>query len=654
METETSACFQQALNSFKTQSGPGLVAEFEMTSLTDLKSSIAKIQTKQATERRMQNMRRISSFIGIMERYGEVIEVFLNTTNILAFVWGPMKFLLQVLFNSNHQAFMIAEMLQVASSVSEAFNELLETYKIIGEGLELLERCIGLIDGKTLVQRAVESMFHDIFAFHEIALAYFRKPMWKQVFQATWSTYKARFGPVVESFKRHKQVFEDRLTFVQLEDIRSKVITASEELEKLRNKEKLGQLREIQNWLNSADVASDQHAFTSARIGKTQTGSWILHHQQYCSWKKGSTQPLLWVNGIPGAGKTILASTIIEYCLNSHESTIWFYFRNGDAQRNSFLCFAASLISQTLARDTDLLPYVYEEMCRKGKQSFSSEKLAKELLDVMIKNTGYTCIILDGVDECGKVERKKILEWILQIIDHQRNPQSSDSIICAIVSQKDSITSKALRHIPSLEITSKDTRDDIFAYVSSRCSDIQNKFQLDDEDTKAIVELVMGKAGGMFLLAKLAMNNLYCQVSASSLFNELKTKDIPSQLDQAYDRILNNILEDHGSRSYAIQLLGWLVCAKRQLKWREIQGAVSVDLEAEDVDLRNRQWILDSKDLCDSLVEMRTDGSLELVHGTAKLFLIRTNLIDIRHVELSMASLCVGYLALPGFDMSLS
>lgn len=98
-------------------------------------------------------------------------------------------------------------------------------------------------------------------------------------------------------------------------------------------------------------------------------------------------------------------------------------------------------------------------------------------------------------------------------------------------------------------------------------------------------------------------------------------KDILADLVilRRYERILNNILGEDSFRAHALQLLGWLVCAKRQLRWREVQGAVSIDLETEDVDPESRQWILDSRDICDSLVEVRTDGSLELVHTTAKL-----------------------------------
>ncbi|XRM43507.1 hypothetical protein ABZX51_006682 [Aspergillus tubingensis] len=637
MATEGSACFQQALNSFKTQSGPGLVAEFEMTSLTALKSSIAKIEKRQRKEKRMQNMRRLSKFIEIMERHGKVIEILLNTTNLLAFVWGPMKFLLQV-----------------ASSVCDAFNELLDTYKVIGESIELLEKCNGLIDGSHLVQQAVVSMFQDIFEFHQIALAYFRKPMWKQVFRATWSTYKANFGPVVDSLKRHKQVFGDRLTFAQLENIRSEGIRSSEALKKLQKDEEMGRLRDIQCWLNSANIASDQDTFTSMRSRNTQAGTWILRHQLYCAWKERKAQPMLWVNGIPGAGKTILASIMVEDCLKSYEFTAWFYFRNGDAQRSSFLNLASSLISQLLEINSDLLPYVSKEMCSKGKRAFSSEILAKELLKVILKNSGHVRIILDGLDECSRMERKKILEWIRLISEYPQDRDSSNSPICLLVSQRDGITSKALRDIPSLEITSKDTRDDILAFIWSRGLEIQTRFQISDENTRTMVERVMEKAGGMFLLAKLVMNNLYCQVSSGKLYEELKTKQIPTQLDQAYDRILSNLLEDQSSRPHSLQLLGWLVCVKRRLKWREIQGAVSIDLDGEDVDFESRQWILDSRDLCDSLVEVKTDGTLELVHATAKQYLIRANLVDVGQVELNMASLCVGYLALPGFEIILA
>jgi len=68
----------------------------------------------------------------------------------------------------------------------------------------------------------------------------------------------------------------------------------------------------------------------------------------------------------------------------------------------------------------------------------------------------------------------------------------------------------------------------------------------------------------------------------------------------------------------AKQLLGLLVCAKRSLKWTEIQGAISIDLDTKIVDFDGRCFRADSKDLCGSLVEVRPGGIVELVHMTAK------------------------------------
>jgi len=65
-------------------------------------------------------------------------------------------------------------------------------------------------------------------------------------------------------------------------------------------------------------------------------------------------------------------------------------------------------------------------------------------------------------------------------------------------------------------------------------------------------------------------------------------------------------------------LLSWLVCAKRPLKWHEIQGAKSINLDKQTVEWERRRFRVDSKDLCGSLVEVRSDQTVEFVHLTAK------------------------------------
>lgn len=68
-----------------------------------------------------------------------------------------------------------------------------------------------------------------------------------------------------------------------------------------------------------------------------------------------------------------------------------------------------------------------------------------------------------------------------------------------------------------------------------------------------------------------------------------------------------------------LMLLGWLVSAKRSLKWHEIQGLKSINLDERSIAFERKSFVVSPKDLCDSLVEIRSDGTIELVHLTAKL-----------------------------------
>jgi hypothetical protein len=65
-------------------------------------------------------------------------------------------------------------------------------------------------------------------------------------------------------------------------------------------------------------------------------------------------------------------------------------------------------------------------------------------------------------------------------------------------------------------------------------------------------------------------------------------------------------------------LLGWIACSKRPLKWHEIQGAVSVNVQDQSVDFENRQLCTHVRDICGSLIDVLPGDRVQLVHGTAK------------------------------------
>lgn len=79
--------FERTLNEFKKQLSFEQQRDFGATTFKDLQITIAALQKRQASTRTAQNLRRIQSFLEGMERNAEVIEVFLNVHNFVAFIW---------------------------------------------------------------------------------------------------------------------------------------------------------------------------------------------------------------------------------------------------------------------------------------------------------------------------------------------------------------------------------------------------------------------------------------------------------------------------------------------------------------------------------------------------------------------------------------
>lgn len=79
--------FRTVLSRFKSGLTQGEVDEFQFSKIEDVHNAIRDLQAEQGRKKKMMNLSRIQSFLEAMEQYGRVIEVFLNTTEFVAFVW---------------------------------------------------------------------------------------------------------------------------------------------------------------------------------------------------------------------------------------------------------------------------------------------------------------------------------------------------------------------------------------------------------------------------------------------------------------------------------------------------------------------------------------------------------------------------------------
>lgn len=646
--------FEATLLDFKKRLTPKEQNDFQFTTLDGVKREIARIQKDQDNLKTMMNMSRIQSFLEGMNELGKVIEVFLNASNFVAFVWGPVKFLLQV-----------------ASTWSDSFDILLDAYEQIGKEIPLLEQYKAVFENDPHMVKVLGFIYKDILDFHKRAIRFFSGRVWRQVFRSVWSDFKTRFSGILEGLRRHKELIQAQASLLHykqyqqdsqetMRHIRQYEYDREIMIEKLENLEAEGSAKKydtVMEWIAGAQTHLDHEAFCAIRDEYKGSGDWILKHEKVQNWREADTpvSSILWLNGIPGAGKTILASVIIEKCLSEKAFTTgYFYCKDGDPDKNNCISVFKSLLNQLLTQCRDLVPYCHDRKSSSGELTLASTHLTTQILELFCQKIPKQYIIIDGLDECETVERKQILAFFNRLVG-RCDAYEPGKLRVLFVSQDYPDISKALPTAGIISMKPKDNENDIKGFVNKWAKKIQEKHELNDNQTEYIKLSTCEKAQGMFLFAKLVMPNLYAQPTRHKLLEEIAVSRFPQGLEEAYERIMNRIKQNTTPEEWKIaqKLLGWMVCVRRSLKWHEIQGAYSIDPGEQIIDFNDRKLRIHIRDLCGSLVQVLPGDRVELVHSTAKIYITKTDYVRQEIVECSLTALCLQYLVFECFEKDL-
>lgn len=92
-----------------------------------------------------------------------------------------------------------------------------------------------------------------------------------------------------------------------------------------------------------------------------------------------------------------------------------------------------------------------------------------------------------------------------------------------------------------------------------------------------------------------------------------------------YEKLLGAVKTEllqlaHGETHWQMAklLLGWLVCAKRPLKWHEMQSILSYDPVNQRVDFDNKMLRQNAKKYLGSLVHVLGGDHIRIIHSTAR------------------------------------
>ncbi|KAF3907864.1 hypothetical protein ABW20_dc0107339 [Dactylellina cionopaga] len=168
----------------------------------------------------------------------------------------------------------------------------------------------------------------------------------------------------------------------------------------------------IIRWLSPPDPSINYNKALQQR--HKGSGRWFLEGKHFEEWKTRQSS-FLWLYGIPGCGKTILSSTIIEN-LSSNQPLVYFYFDFNDNSKQTFENMIRALISQLYGqcRETSQILNSLFSSCRDGHQQPRCQSLCDVFLR-MVEQVNEVWLVLDALDECSKEERRELLLWMREI-----------------------------------------------------------------------------------------------------------------------------------------------------------------------------------------------------------------------------------------------
>jgi hypothetical protein len=181
-----------------------------------------------------------------------------------------------------------------------------------------------------------------------------------------------------------------------------------------------------------------------------------------------------------------------------------------------------------------------------------------EVLKVVLQEFDHVYVVIDGLDECPRDEKKLIANHFLATVA-EINENSSDNdeyrFRCCFVSQADMDTGRLFRKVPSIKISKNHNKDDIFDFCSTTAKEIVLSLEETGEHSniptdqfRTLVQNVSDTADGkshphsqfgfslksstgMFLYAKLVMDQLRESSTMDSFEQAIKT--IPPTLNAA-------------------------------------------------------------------------------------------------------------------------
>ncbi|KAF8207260.1 ankyrin repeat-containing domain protein [Mycena galopus ATCC 62051] len=404
----------------------------------------------------------------------------------------------------------------------------------------------------------------------------------------------------------------------------------------------------IMQWITPLNFFQRQQLIFETR--QAGTGEWLLADTKFRDWVSNSGK-VLWCRGIPGAGKTVLASLVVNHlrvdvqARNDNIGVACIYLDHKDTEAQTVRNLLASLWKQ-LAVDKPV-PAATHELHGYHRKRGTNPALNDILQILHSITTEYSKIyfVVDALDEYPELKRDVLFEHLSKVVEVA-------SVNLLLTSRPHITLHPYFPDAATLDIRANE--DDLHQVVDEyiyKSRNLSKHIRAHPELQEEIRTKIVNESNGMFLVPKLHLDYLNQKKTLKALRDALhqSPKTLTNFYDQAIERIQSDENEDN--RNAARLALIWVANAKRLLSVAELREALAVERGARFLDPASLMDIVDVISVCAGLIIEETPH-IRLVHPTTQEYLDSIRASQFPDAHSIIASTCFTYLSFDCFSDS--